>query len=76
MRAAVKNHTLPVFKKNRIALLLCIFETIIQYVIVLTVLLECKTEKRNSQCDDGQPMEQNKKKLVLHVRLRCGSLHG
>ena len=29
---AVKNHALPVFKKNRIALLLCIFETIIHYV--------------------------------------------
>ena len=29
MRVAVKNHALPVFKKNRIALLLCIFETII-----------------------------------------------
>ena len=29
MRVAVKNHALPVFKKNRIALLLFIFETII-----------------------------------------------
>ena len=29
MRVAVKNHALPVFKKNRLALLLCIFETII-----------------------------------------------
>ena len=29
MRVAVKNHALPVFMKNRIALLLCIFETII-----------------------------------------------
>ena len=29
MRVAVKNHALPVFKKNRIALLLYIFETII-----------------------------------------------
>ena len=29
MHVAVKNHALPVFKKNRIALLLCIFETII-----------------------------------------------
>ena len=27
-------------------------------------------EKRNSQLEHGQPMEQNKK----HVRLRCGSL--
>ena len=30
----------------------------IQYLIVLAVLLECKTEKRNSQCEHGQPMEQ------------------
>ena len=29
-------------------------------------------EKRNSQCEHGQPMEQ--KKLVLHVQLRCCSL--
>ena len=29
MRVAVKNHALPVFMKNRIALLLCILETII-----------------------------------------------
>ena len=45
----------------------------IKYFIVLTVLLEWKTEKRNSQCEHGQPIEQNKK-LVLHVQLRCGSL--
>ena len=32
------------------------------------VLLEYKTEKRNRQC------EQEHKKLVLHVRLRCGLL--
>ena len=37
-------------------------------------------EKRNSQLEHGQPMEQTwtangaNKKLVLHVRLRCGSL--
>ena len=35
---------------------------------MLTVLLECKTEKRNSQCEHGQP------KLVFHVRLTCGPL--
>ena len=29
MRLAVKSHALPVYKKNRIASLLCIFETII-----------------------------------------------
>ena len=29
MRVAVKSHALPVFKNNRIASLLCIFETII-----------------------------------------------
>ena len=30
MRAAVNSHALPIYKKNRIASLLCIFETIIQ----------------------------------------------
>ena len=29
-------------------------------------------EKRNSQCEHGQPTGANKK-LVLHVRLGCGS---
>ena len=36
------------------------------------VLLECKTEKRNSQCGTGTANGANKK-LVLHVQLRCGS---
>ena len=31
MRLAVKSHALPVYKKNRIASLLCIFESIIPY---------------------------------------------
>ena len=26
-------------------------------------LFECKTEKRNSQCEHRQPMEQNKKQF-------------
>ena len=43
------------------------------YVIVLTVLLECKMEKQNSHCECGQPMKQ-KKRLVFHVRIRCGFL--
>ena len=30
MRVAVNSHALPIYKKNRIASLLCIFETIIQ----------------------------------------------
>ena len=34
----------------------------------LTVLLECKTEKRNSQCEHGH------KRFVSYVRLRWGSL--
>ena len=37
-------------------------------VIILMVLLESKTEKRNSLCDGANKM------LVLHVRIRCGSL--
>ena len=31
-------------------------------------------EKRNSQLEHGHPMDQTIKRLVLHVRLRCGSL--
>ena len=42
------------------------------YVILLTVLLECKTEKRNSQCE--QTANGVNKRLLLHVRLRFGSL--
>ena len=30
-------------------------------------------EKRNSKCEHGQPIRENKR-LDLHVRLRCGSL--
>ena len=31
MRVAVKSHALPVYKKNRLASLLCIFETTFFY---------------------------------------------
>ena len=35
-------------------------ETILYLIfITLRVLLECKAEKRNSQCEHGQPMEQS-----------------
>ena len=34
MRVAVKNHALPVYKKNRIASLLCILESTIRYNIL------------------------------------------
>ena len=34
MRVTVKNHALPIFRKNRIASLLCIFESIIVHVSV------------------------------------------
>ena len=34
------------------------FQMPLVYVILLTVLLECKTENRNSQCEHRQPMEQ------------------
>ena len=36
------------------------------------VLLECKTEKWKSQCEHGA--NGANKRLVLHLRLRCGSL--
>ena len=40
MRVAVKNHALPVYKKNRIAPLLCIFEnTICIYKICLVIIV-------------------------------------
>ena len=43
-------------------------------MIALTNLLECKAEKQNSQCEHGQLSNGANKGLVLHVRLRCGSL--
>ena len=44
-------------------------------MIVLTVLMKCKTEKRNSQCEQSYPTANGANKmLALHVRLRCGSL--
>ena len=36
------------------------------------VLSESKRERQNSQLEQGQPKAN--KRLVLHVRLRCGSL--
>ena len=41
MCVAVKNHALPVYKKNRIASLLCIFESII--LVLLLLLNQIKT---------------------------------
>ena len=43
----------------------------------LTVLLECKMEKQNSQCEQGQPMEQTRsffRTCNLGVA-RCQSQH-
>ena len=37
MGIAVKSHALPVYKKHRIASLLCIFESTIQYTLVFLV---------------------------------------
>ena len=37
MRVAVKNHALPVYKKNRLASLLCIFESTIHATYLYTV---------------------------------------
>ena len=37
------------------------------------VLLECKAEKRNSQCETRTANGANKK-LVFHMQLRCGLL--
>ena len=56
MRVAVKNHALPVFKKNRIALLLCIFESIIQCDVIFGGVLECNgiiTIGTTKQCSVG-----------------------
>ena len=39
MRVAVKNHALPVYKKNRIASLLCIFESTISEPIFKLLVL-------------------------------------
>ena len=36
-------------------------------------MFECKTDKRNSQCEHGQPMAHTRLH-VLHVQRGCGSL--
>ena len=47
--------------------------SIIKYVIVLMVLLECKMEKKNSQCEHGYPMEQTRSLFCMYesVVARC-----
>ena len=58
MRVAVKNHALPVFDKNRIALLLCIFETIIQKDSITSVhdqFYRVKSGKFGRSAKSGQP---------------------
>ena len=42
-------------------------------MIVLTVLSECKTEKRNTKLEHGQPMEQTRG-LFCMCDSGCGSL--
>ena len=53
MRVAVENHALPVYKKNRIASLLCIFEsTIVRNSYIWRTFLfgtvGCKNKKRQN----------------------------
>ena len=45
--------------KSKIKKLFIIYEKT-PFVIVLAILLECKTERRNSQCKHGQPMEKTR----------------
>ena len=51
--------------------------SLVIYVIILTVLLECKSEKRNSQCEQGQSMEQTKGLYCMYISgvARCQSQH-
>ena len=49
IRVAVNTHALPIYKKNRIALLLCIFEATILYQNILTPHpIKKKCQPRNS----------------------------
>ena len=50
---------------------------ILKYVIVLTVMSEYKTEKRNSQCEHGQGMAQTKVLFCMYNLgvTRCQSKH-
>ena len=41
MRVAVNSHALPIYKKNRIASLLCIFETIIVDSLFIVAPIVC-----------------------------------
>ena len=52
MRIAVKSHALPVYKKHRIASLLCIFESTIYMAIchgVKLLLIKCCIQQCNHQ---------------------------
>ena len=56
MHVAVNNHALPVFKKNRIASLLCIFETIIHILLLQQqqsgeLILEKKKMKKKKKME-------------------------
>ena len=52
-------------------------KTIFYLLIVLTVLLVCKTENRKSQCEHGQPMEQTRSLFCTcnSSVARCQSQH-
>ena len=43
MRVVVNSHALPIYKKNRIASLLCIFETTIEVVVEVYTLYSYDT---------------------------------
>ena len=49
----------------------------IKYIIVSTVLLECKAEQRNNQCEHGQSMEQTRGSFWVSDSCvaRCQSQH-
>ena len=53
MRVVVKNHALPVYKKNRIASLLCIFESTIKSTAVHSFFVTNESEINVSSPVDG-----------------------
>ena len=50
----------------------CLVANEIFYCIILTVLSECKMEKRNSQCEHGQPLKQTSSMFCMcHSGVAC-----
>ena len=63
MRVAVNSHALPVYKKNRIASLLCIFETTIRMPYCL-----CFIHNSDDNSNNASKQQQQQRSQLRHFR--------